>query len=204
MASKGDLDVVVIGAIGVDTNVYNLGGEIKFSKESNFTENIDYVGQAGGYTSRGFSQLGYKTGLIDYIGADHNGSYIKQTLEKDGIEILFFIDPKGTRRSINFMYKDGRRKNFYDGKSHMDLKPDLEKCRDFLSRTKLCHFNLMNWSRLLLPIAKELGLTISCDLQDIRNINDEYIQDFINYSDVLFFSSVNFEDPSPVMKFLHK
>ncbi|MFX1479625.1 MAG: PfkB family carbohydrate kinase, partial [Promethearchaeota archaeon] len=25
-----------------------------------------------------------------------------------------------------------------------------------------------------------------------------------NYSDVLFFSSVNFEDPSPVMKFLHK
>lgn len=204
MFSKKELDIIIIGAIGIDTNIYFLGDNIDFSVESSYTENIDYVGQAGGYTSRGFAQLGYKTGLIDYIGLDHNGNFIKEELERDGVESLLFFDPAGTRRSINFMYNDGRRKNFYDGKSHLNLEPDLKKCKEFLGKTKLSHFNLMNWSRNLLPIAKELNVTISCDLQDVTNINDSYIQDFINYADILFFSSVNYEDPKPIIRHLQK
>ncbi|MFX1454107.1 MAG: carbohydrate kinase family protein [Promethearchaeota archaeon] len=178
------------------------GNEVDFSVESNYTENIDYIGQAGGYASRGLAQLGYKVGLIDYIGEDYSGNYIKSELEKDGIEMMLFIDPLGTRRSINLMNKDGTRKNFYDGKSHMELVPDLEKCKSFLSKTKNSHFNLMNWSRYLLPLAKELEICVSCDLQDITNINDTYTQDFINHADVLFFSSVNINDPIPIIKYL--
>ena len=54
-------EVVVVGNVGVDTNVYLPGVDIDFSVESNFTQNIDYVGQAGGYSARGFAQLGRKT-----------------------------------------------------------------------------------------------------------------------------------------------
>ncbi|MFX0096118.1 MAG: carbohydrate kinase family protein [Candidatus Hodarchaeota archaeon] len=197
-------DFIVIGAAGVDTNIYLLGRDINFEVEANFTENIDYVGQAGGYTTLGFAQLGHKTGYIGYVGADFNGQFIRDVFSTHNIDVLYFIDPAGTKRSVNFMYKDGRRKNFYDGKSHMTLKPDITKCKEMLQRSSFVHFNLMNWSRYLLPTAKELGLPISCDLQDIVNIQDPYRQDFIKAANILFFSNVNFRNPTLIIQTLQK
>lgn len=192
-------DAVVVGNAGIDTNIYNYGNDINFDVEANFTENIDYIGQAGGYASRGFAKLGYKTAFIGYVGDDFSGKFIRETFNQDGIDTSgIFIDPAGTSRSVNFMFTDGRRKNFYDGKSHMELKPDSEICKSILKKSQLAHFNIPNWARQLLPIAKELGITISCDLQDITDIHDPYRQDFIKYADILFFSAVNFDLPEHI------
>src|SRR5512136_2926711 len=129
-------DVAVIGNIGIDTNVYFQSDEPNFSREANFTENLDYVGQAGGYASRGYAHLGKRTAFIGYVGQDFSGDFIRQQFAQDSIDTqAVFIDPAGTSRSINFMYPDGRRKNFYDGKSHMHLQPDLAACRAVLERT---------------------------------------------------------------------
>ena len=119
-------DVVVVGNIGIDTNVYFAGDQIDFSVEANFTTNIDMIGQAGGYASRGYNRLGYPTAFIGYVGADYSGDFIRQTLEHENIDITaVFIDPAGTSRSINLIYQNGQRKNCYDGKSHMTLRPPL-------------------------------------------------------------------------------
>ena len=194
-------DVVVVGNVGIDTNVYLPGSDIDFSVEANFTENLDYVGQAGGYASRGFAQLGKKTAFIGHVGDDYHGHFIRQEFARDGIDTTaLFVDPQGTSRSINFMYRDGRRKNFYDGKGHMDFEPDLDICRRVLSQAKLAHFNIPNWARHLLPIAKELGLTISCDVQDIVTPDDNYRHDFVEYADILFFSATNYPDPTPLIE----
>jgi len=193
-------DVVVVGNVGIDTNVYLPNGDIDFSVESNFTENIDYIGQAGGYVSRGFAQLGKKTAFIGYVGDDYNGRFIREELFRTGIDTgALFIDPSGTSRSINFMYQDGRRKNFYDGKGHMSLEPNLEICKTVLSESRLVHFNIPNWARSLLPIAKEMGLTIACDIQDVVSSIDSYRQDFVEYADILFFSAANKKDPTHLM-----
>ena len=198
-------DAVVIGNVGIDTNIYLPGADIDFEVEANFTENLDYVGQAGGYASRGFAQLGKKTAFIGYVGDDFSGHYIRQEFGADSIDTTaLFVDPAGTSRSANFMYRDGRRKNFYDGKSHMTLQPDLDVCRSILSETKLAHFNIPNWARQLLPIAKEQGVTIACDIQDTVSIDDPYRQDFINYADILFLSAVNYPDPTSLIESLLK
>jgi sugar/nucleoside kinase (ribokinase family) len=204
MAEK-KFDVVVVGNAGIDTNVYLPGSDIDFTVEANFTENLDYVGQAGGYASRGFAQLGQKTAFIGHVGHDYHGQFIRREFARDGIDTAgLFIDPHGTSRSINFMYRDGRRKNFYDGKGHMDFQPDWDICRNVLAQAKLAHFNIPNWARHLLPVAKELGLTISCDIQDIGSPDDAYRRDFVAYADILFFSATNHPDPSPLIKnFLH-
>jgi sugar/nucleoside kinase (ribokinase family) len=203
--SAKKFDFTVIGNAGIDTNIYLFGNEIDFSVEANFTENIDYIGQAGGYTSRGFAQLGYATAFIGYVGNDYNGRYIKQEFSRDGINTdAMFTDPAGTSRSINFMYPDGRRKNFYDGKSHMTLEPDLVKCTGILSKSKFVHFHIPNWARKLLPLAKDLDLTVSCDIQDIVSIDDPYRQDFINYSDIIFFSAANHGSPETIMRSILK
>lgn len=190
-------DVVVVGNVGIDTSVYFYGNDIDFSVESNFTENVDCVGQAGGYSSRGFAQLGKKTAFVGYVSDDYNGRFVREEFGRDGVDTTaLFIDPVGTSRSVNFMYPDGRRKNFYDGKSHMHLRPDIETCRAVLAASKLAHFSIPNWARHLLPVAHDLGLTISCDIQDVVSADDEYRQDFIEHSDILFFSAVNWRDPT--------
>ena len=198
---KKRLDVAVVGNVGIDTNVYLPGREIDFSVEANFTENLDYVGQAGGYVSRGYAQLGYRTAFIGYIGDDFSGRFIRETFHQDGIDTTaLFIDPAGTSRSINFMYSDGRRKNFYDGKGHMQLEPDLDVCRAVLAQARLAHFNIPNWARYLLPLARELGLTIAVDIQDVVTIHDPYRQDFIDAADILFLSATNYPDPTPLIE----
>ncbi len=197
----GGFDVVVIGNAGIDTNVYFHSADVDFGREANFTENLDYVGQAGGYASRGYAQLGKRTAFIGYVGDDAAGRFIREEFAHDGVDTTgLFIDPAGTSRSINFMYRDGRRKNFYDGKSHMTLQPDRTICRRLLSEARLAHFNIPNWARQLLPMAKELGLTIACDIQDVVTFHDHYREDFIEYADILFFSAVNQADPAPLIE----
>ncbi len=195
-----DLDVVVIGNVGIDTNVYFHSGEPDFGREANFTDNIDYLGQAGGYASRGYAALERRTAFIGHVGDDPNGHFIRATLAADGIDVsALWVDPAGTARSINLMYGDGRRKNFYDAKGHMTLRPDLEQCRALFARARLAHFNLPNWGRLLLPLAKAAGVTIACDLQDVVTLRDGYRDDFIDHADIVFFSAVNCDDPEPMM-----
>jgi acarbose 7IV-phosphotransferase len=194
-------DAVVVGNAGIDTNVYFRSDEPDFNRESNFTENLDYVGQAGGYASRGYAQLGKRAAFIGYVGDDFSGRFIREELTRDGVDTTaIFIDPAGTSRSINFMYRDGRRKNFYDGKSHMQLQPDRVVCRSFLAQARVAHFNIPDWARQLLPIAKESGVTIACDLQDVVTLHDGYREDFIEYADVIFFSAANRPDPSPLIE----
>jgi sugar/nucleoside kinase (ribokinase family) len=193
-------DIAVIGSIGIDTNVYLYTEDIDFSVEANFSQNLDYVGQAGGYSSRGFKRLGHDVSFIGYVGEDYSGRFIRETLEGDSIDTRFLlIDPKGTKRSVNIMYKDGRRKNFYDGRGSMELRQESEELRKYLRGTKLAHINIVNWTRFLLPMLRDEGIVISVDIQDVVAVDDPYRRDFIEAADILFFSSVNFPDPTPLI-----
>jgi sugar/nucleoside kinase (ribokinase family) len=199
--SEDDLNVVVIGNLGVDTNIYLPGRDIDFNLEANFSENIDCLGQAGGYASRSYVEMGIKTAFIGCVGDDFSGRFIMSEFRDLGVDTSgIFTDPAGTSRSINFMNRDGKRKNFYDGKSHMNLKPDLNRCREILGKSRLGHFNIPNWARQLLPIARELGLRIACDIQDVVDPGDPYREDFINFADFLFFSAANHADSTPIME----
>jgi sugar/nucleoside kinase (ribokinase family) len=193
-------DVTVVGNVGIDTCVFFPYGAMNLEQESNFTENLDYIGQAGGFSARGFARLGWQTAFVGYVGDDANGRFILDEFARDGINTeAVFIDPAGTSRSINFMHSDGRRRNFYDGKSHLKLQPDLKKCETVIQQSRLAHFHIPDWARTLLPIAKRHGLTVACDIQDVVTPDDNYRFDFIRAADILFFSAVNHADPAPLM-----
>ncbi|MDP9365703.1 MAG: carbohydrate kinase family protein, partial [Chloroflexota bacterium] len=61
-------DVVVVGNAGVDTNVYLDRDGLDPEAEGHFTRNVDYVGQAGGFASRGYARLGYRTAFVGALG----------------------------------------------------------------------------------------------------------------------------------------
>lgn len=200
MTANKQSEVVVIGNIGIDTNVFLQGEVIDLIHESNYTNNLDTIGQAGGYTSMGYAALGIGTSFIGYIGADAMGDHIRDVLRQKGINTsALFIDPQGTSRSINLVLSDGSRRNFYDGKSHMQLAPPLEPCLEALRGIRLAHFNIPNWARRLLKPAREQGITIACDLQDVLDPADPYRLDFVKSADYLFFSAVNHPHPASHM-----
>ncbi|URA11077.1 carbohydrate kinase family protein [Thermospira aquatica] len=191
--------VAMIGTVGIDTNIYLYGRDVDFSVEMNFSQNRDCIGQAGGYGAKLFSSLGLKTKCIAAVGDDPLGQWIRQELAQDGIECLFLSDPEGTHRSVNLMYPDGRRKNFYDARGSMDIRPDETTCRLFLQGVRLAHFSIENWCRYLLPVARSLGMVVSVDIQDVVDPFDSYRQDFIREADVLFFSAVNHENVTDLL-----
>lgn len=196
-------EIVVIGNAGIDTSVYLSGADVDFSVEANFTENIDAVGQAGAYASRGYAALGRRTAFLGAIGDDPAGRVVREELAREGVDTCgLFLDPRGTSRSVNIMYRDGRRKNFYDGKGHMNLRPDLDACRTTLAGARLAHFNIPSWARHLLPVARSLGLTIACDIQDVVDLEDPYRRDFVEAADILFCSGVNHPSPEPLVEAL--
>ncbi|MEO1335282.1 MAG: carbohydrate kinase family protein, partial [Myxococcota bacterium] len=146
----------------------------------------------------GYAQLGYKTGFVGYVGDDPWGDWIRRSLSNAEVQSLLMIDPAGTSRSINLMRSDGTRRNFYDGKSHMTLTPDVDAITKFLQHARLLHVHLPNWARHLLPAARRAGVRIACDLQDMTTLDDPYRHDFIDAADFLFCSAANFDDPRPV------
>ncbi len=194
-------DVVVVGNVGIDTHICLPVDEIDFSHEANFSQNLDVIGQAGGYVSRGYARLGAKTAFIGCVGDDYSGDFIRRQFVEEGIDIQgVFVDPAGTSRSVNFMYRNGQRKNFYDGKSHMTLSAPVEQARQLFQGAKLAHFNIPNWARELLPLARQAGLSIACDIQDVVDIYDPYRMDFIKSADYLFFSAANYSDPTEIIR----
>ncbi len=195
------MDVVVVGNAGVDTCVYLAGERIDESVEANFTLNLDAVGQAGGYASRGYAALGYATAFIGALGADPAGDLVRAELRKAGVDTRgVFLDPQGTARSINLVFPDGRRKNFYDGKGHMTLAPDPATLGPILDGARLAHVHIPNWARRVLPLLRERRIPIAVDLQDVVNADDPYRADFVDAADLVFFSSVNHRDPRPLMR----
>ena len=82
-------DVVVVGNIGIDTNVNFPGNQIDFENAANFTDNCDTIGQAGGYAARNYAQLGYETAFIGHASDYFSGKFIRKTLTDDG---LTFVD----------------------------------------------------------------------------------------------------------------
>ena len=52
----------------------------------------------------------------------------------------------------------------------------------------------INFSRHLIPKAKEMGLTIASDVHCLSDINDGYNSDFIKAADILFLSNESFTD----------
>lgn len=206
MVRSARSEVTVVGNVGIDTNVFLSPGIAladAVAAEGNFATDLDYVGQAGGFTSRGFARLGVPTSFIGHVGDDPMGAWVRAELVGDGIDLTGLgVDPAGTARSVNLMAADGARINFYDGRGHADLAVDPDLASGIFAGTRLALFHLPNWARHLLPIAGSAGALVACDLQDVRDPRDAYRDDFVAAADFLFVSAAHHDDPVPLLEHL--
>ena len=88
--SPAGSDVVVVGNVGIDTNVFLPPSAVLddiLREEGQFAADLDYVGQAGGFPSRGFARLGVRTSFIGHVGADPLGEWVRAELAADGVDL---------------------------------------------------------------------------------------------------------------------
>jgi 5-dehydro-2-deoxygluconokinase len=85
-----DLDVVCIGRSAVDLYGEQIGGRLEDMRSF-----AKYVGGSPTNTAIGGARLGLRTGLISRVGDEHNGRFVRETLQAEGVDVSCLrTDPK--------------------------------------------------------------------------------------------------------------
>lgn len=188
--------ITVVGNPGLDTLVILAQDDPDLEADGHFVRNVDTVGHAAAFTARGCARLGHHTRILGSTGADVIGGLVRDVLSGDGVDLsLMFDDPAGTARSVNFIRPDGRRTFFFDGGSHMTLRPPDAAVDAALSGTDLVFASLPNWGRDVVQRAHESAVPVAVDLQDVRDPADPYRAGFIASADYLVASAAHLADP---------
>jgi sugar/nucleoside kinase (ribokinase family) len=188
-----DLDVFVIGGVGVDT-VVRVPALPLAVRDSILVPPIgDFVGHTGNGVALGCLALGLQAEIADVIGDDDQGRLIRRTYETAGLAHTFLVHPSGTRRSVNLIDRAGRRVSLYDPRHPPDLEVDPELYRGGISRARHVHVSIMNWARRAFGEAAAAGRPTSTDLHDWDGRAD-YHRDFAYQAGIVFMSSAALGD----------
>jgi 5-dehydro-2-deoxygluconokinase len=77
-----DLDVVCIGRCAVDLYGEQIGGRLEDMRTF-----AKYVGGSPTNTAVGAARLGLRAGLISRVGDEHNGRFLRETLQAEGVDV---------------------------------------------------------------------------------------------------------------------
>ncbi len=77
-----DLDVVCIGRAAVDLYGEQIGGRLEDMRSF-----AKYVGGSPTNTAVGAARLGLRAGLISRVGDEHNGRFVRETLQAEGVDV---------------------------------------------------------------------------------------------------------------------
>lgn len=197
------MEIVVVGNIGIETSIFLETAGIDFEQKTTPAPCLECVGLFGGYTARGYRRLMRSTAFIGPIGEDVPGQVILETLSTDGIETQgIFINPHGTARTTNIVFREGERKSFCDTKGSQVLVVDLSPMHALLQGAQLVHFQAVPWARSLLAPAKAMGATVAVSLHEVTSPRDPHLAGFLEAGDVFLFSAGVHPEPLSLLRLL--
>ena len=100
------LDLIAVGRSSVDLYGQQMGGRLE-----DMASFAKYLGGSPTNTAAGGARLGLKTGLLTRVGADHMGRFIREQLQREGVDVAGVLsDPDrltalvilGIRDRVNF------------------------------------------------------------------------------------------------------
>ncbi|MFI5691988.1 carbohydrate kinase family protein [Kribbella sp. NPDC051586] len=183
-----ELDVLVIGGVGIDT-IVRVPSLPLADMDSIAVDPIEsYLAHTGHGVALGCHLLGLNAGLVDVIGDDPEGARIRRTYQELGLPLRVALHPSGTRRSVNLVGPDGRRLSLYDGRHPPGLRVDPGLWRPVIRQAQHVHVSIMDFARDALGDAIAADRSISTDLHDWDGRNDHH-KDFATASDIVFVST---------------
>ena len=188
MTGRVELDVLVIGGVGIDTIVRVPSLPLKDVDSIGVQPIESYLGHTGHGVTLGCHLLGLRAGLVDVIGDDPEGDRIRWTYDELRLPLHVAIHPSGTRRSVNLVAPDGRRLSLYDGRQPAGLRVDPDLWRTNVVHAQHVQVSIMDFARYALGDAIAAGCTVSTDLHDWDGRSD-YHKDFATAADIVFVSA---------------
>lgn len=171
-----DLDIICIGRSGVDLYGQQIGGRLEdmggFAK---------YVGGSPTNTSIGAARLGLKSALLARVGDEHMGRFIRETLEKEGVDTSNVItDSERLTALVLLGIQDEERfplifyrENCADmALCEDDIDPEfINRCRAVvISGTHLSTDKVAKASHKAMKLARENGSKVALDIDYRPNL----------------------------------
>jgi sugar/nucleoside kinase (ribokinase family) len=188
-----DLDVFVIGGVGIDTIVRVPALPLPDQETIPVQPVETYVGHTGHGVVLGCHRLGLHPGLADVIGDDAEGWRIRRAYEELGLPLTIALHPSGTRRSVNLVSPDGSRVSLYDRRHPPGMRVDPNLWRHRVEQARHVHVSIMDFARRALPDVLAADCSLSTDLHDWDGEN-EYHRDFAQCADIVFVSTSALRD----------
>jgi 5-dehydro-2-deoxygluconokinase len=164
------LDLIAIGRSSVDLYGQQTGGRLE--DMGSFAK---YVGGSPTNTAIGASRLGLKTGLITRVGADHMGRFIREELQRDGVDVRGVIsDAQRLTALVILGIRDREtfplifyRENCADmalGEGDIDADYVRSAGAVLVNGTHLSQLNVRAASKRAIALAKAAGRKVAFDI----------------------------------------
>lgn len=138
-------------------------------------------------------KLGDDTTFLTGIGNDEHAYVIEKAIKDSKATCIIERLDKESMVSVILYDENGRRMILREGRMNHLYRMNPKVYEDLESDYDVAMFSMSGFSRDLLTVLKEKGIPIACDIQTISNLTNEYGKDFMDYSDIIFFSNDNFE-----------
>lgn len=145
--------------------------------------------------------LGDDVTFVTFTGNDMIAEQIENALKNRSVSTKYISKTlKATPSSVILYDDEGKRQIYCDLK---DIQEQTYKCTDeIFDECDLVVACNINFNRNLIKKAKENGKIVATDVHVLDNIDDEYNQSFMHYSDILFMSDEKI--PESPQEFIQK
>jgi sugar/nucleoside kinase (ribokinase family) len=191
--SKG---ILVAGITNMETTVRLEGFPLEYTKSRFAFDGVtDRVGGVGYNVARMLAAMGARVELFTLLGRDLVGNVLREKLATIiglGQRCIQQTEAQ-TLRSTILVDPTGRGAMFTDLKNSQDLVLPEDVLNESLAGVEWVHASNINWALSVAQDAKGKGITVSTDVQNLRQLDDAYNSRFLAVADWVFLSGEQVE-----------
>ncbi len=188
-------DFLVVGNVNFETTLRVDAFPLSYVPVSYAFDKVSSQVSGAGYNlarallALGGSESNQKVRLASLVANDTAGQLIQQQLAKDGLLSPALLPVLAQSPQSVILVDDTSRRMI-----HTDLKDiqtqmyPSEHFSKFLGGCSIVLVGNLNFARGLLPLVRQSGVLLACDVQDLDSIDQAYNLDFLQSADILFLS----------------
>jgi len=185
-------NILVCGLTNIETTVKLDKFPMEYSPiEYKFFGVNSSVSGVGYNIIKALKTLGNDPIFFSIIGNDIYKEIILNELEKDGIKTNYVLPLLEQTVQSAILNNGNKRKIILDLKNIQEIKYPIDLMENVINQIDIGIICNINFSRDFLKVLKDNGKTIATDIHVLKDINDDYNNDYIKYSDILFLSNEN-------------
>jgi ribokinase len=195
-------NILVCGLINIETTLKINSFPIEYTPvEYNFFGVNSSVSGVGSNIVKALKTLGDDLYFFSLIGNDIFKDVIFYDLRKEGVDTKYVLPLLERTVQSGILYDNKKRKIILDLKDIQEIKYPINYLEEIINRIDIGIICNINFSRDFLKILRDNRKIIATDVHVLSNINDNYNNDYIKYSDILFLSNENIcGDEKNIMK----